>query len=119
MAAKRFIVSMALVTALSTVAAFGVAAQGQPLRATAPAKPSSVLTISMFAFSSLSVKAGSKFTVVNKDSADHTLHLAGTKIDPLVKAGSSVQVTAPSKPAKYKVTCDFHPSMHGVLTVTK
>ena len=114
MSGNRFLVSVATVVAISTVAAFGVSAQGVELRV---AKPT--VTISMFMFSSLSVKAGTRFTVVNKDSADHTFHVAGTKLDPIVKAGSSVQVTAPSKPAKYKVTCDFHPSMHGVLTVTK
>jgi len=114
MFSNKLRVEVAALAALSLVAAFGVSAQAAQLSA---AKPT--VTISMFAFGKLSVKAGTKFTVVNKDSADHTFHVAGTKLDPLVKAGSSVQVIAPSKPAKYKVTCDFHPSMHGVLTVTK
>jgi plastocyanin len=114
MPVRRFMFSVATMAAISTVAAFGISAQAAQLSA---AKPT--VTISMFAFSKLSVKAGTKFTVVNKDSADHTFHVAGTKLDPLVKSGSSVQVIAPAKPAKYKVTCDFHPSMHGVLTVTK
>ena len=114
MARLKFLVSVATVAAISSVAVFGISAHAGQVQT---AKPT--LTISMFAFSKLSVKAGTKFMVVNKDNADHTFHVAGTKLDPVVKAGSSVQVTAPSKPAKYKVTCDFHPSMHGVLTVTK
>lgn len=55
----------------------------------------------MFAFSKLSVKAGTKFMVVNKDNADHTFHVAGTKLDPVVKAGSSfefyLEISRPSQ----------------------
>jgi plastocyanin len=119
MKSKAFLVAVALASVVSTSAAFGISAQAAPNHVISGKAAMPTLTISMFTFSSLSVKAGVRFTVMNKDSTDHTFHVAGTKIDPLIKAGASVQVTAPSKPAKYKVTCDFHPSMHGVLTVTK
>lgn len=77
------------------------------------------LLISSFTFKSITVKPGERFLVKNTDSADHTLKIAGTKIDPLVHAKAFIIVTAPAKPGTYKLSCDFHPTMHGVLKVTR
>jgi len=90
---------------------------GQQITATTAVKVPT-LTIKGFAFSALSVKRGTKFIVRNMDNTDHTIKIAGTKLDPLVKAGKSVTLTAPSKAGSYKLSCDFHLTMHGVLKVT-
>ena len=114
---KKPALSFAIVSALALpVVVVGVSAPG--LAATPkPATP--VTTISGYTFAKLTLKAGAKFKVVNKDGADHTYHVAGTKVDPLVRARSTLLLTAPTKPGTYKVSCDFHPTMHGLLVVTK
>jgi len=77
------------------------------------------VTISQFAYSSLTVKAGSTIVVKNKDQTTHTFHLVGTKIDPTVAPGKSVKVKLPTKVGSYTIHCDFHPSMSGKLKITK
>jgi plastocyanin len=76
------------------------------------------LTIADFAFSPLTVKAGETVTVVNSDSVDHTVTLATANLDVNVPGGGSATFTAPATPGDYALTCDFHPSMKGTLTVT-
>ena len=76
------------------------------------------LTISGFAFSELSVKAGTKVTVTNEDSSDHTVTVKGTSTDVNVPAGGTATFNAPDQPGSYDLSCDFHPAMSGTLTVT-
>ena len=76
------------------------------------------LTISGFAFSELSVKAGTKVTVTNEDSSDHTVTVKGTSTDVNVPAGGTATFDAPDQPGSYDLSCDFHPAMSGTLTVT-
>jgi plastocyanin len=76
------------------------------------------LTISGFAFSELSVKAGTKVTVTNEDSSDHTVNVKGTSTDVTVPAGGTATFDAPDQPGSYDLSCDFHPAMSGTLTVT-
>ena len=47
------------------------------------------VTISQFTFSKLSVRAGTTILVRNKDQTNHTFHIVGTKIDPVVAAGKT------------------------------
>jgi plastocyanin len=77
----------------------------------------STLTISEFAFSTLTVKPGAVVTVNNQDSVAHTVNVHGTTIDVTVGGGGHATFTAPTKPGTYPLTCDFHHSMHGMLTV--
>jgi len=41
----------------------------------------------------------------------------GTDVDLNVPGGGTATFTAPAKAGTYPLTCDFHPQMHGVLTV--
>jgi plastocyanin len=77
------------------------------------------LTISGFAFSPVTAKAGQTVTVVNEDTAEHTVNVHGTGLDVTVPGGSDATFKAPAAPGDYELTCDFHPDMHGTLTVTK
>jgi plastocyanin len=78
------------------------------------------IVIKNFAFSGkMTVKAGQKVTVTNRDSTAHTLtdkktHKFDTgNIDP----GATKSFTAPSTAGSYPFGCDYHPEMHGTLVV--
>jgi plastocyanin len=75
------------------------------------------MSISGFSFSALTVKPGATVTVTNADSVAHTVKVDGTQLDVNVAGGGQATFTAPTKPGTYPLTCDFHPSMHGTLTV--
>ena len=53
----------------------------------------------------------------NQDSVAHTVKVNGTSIDVTVSGGGHATFTAPAKAGSYPLTCDFHASMHGTLTV--
>ena len=79
------------------------------------------ITMEDFAFSPAKpqVRPGEKITVVNKDSAAHTV--TATKGDAFdtgsVAGGESGTFTAPSKAGEYAFVCTFHPNMTGTLIV--
>jgi plastocyanin len=56
---------------------------------------------------------------VNDDSAEHTVNVNGTDTDVTVAGNSEQTFKAPSDPGDYDLTCDFHPDMHGTLTVAR
>jgi plastocyanin len=100
------------------------ATQSSPTTATSSGSSTSgaSITISGFAFGgTMTVKAGEKVTVANKDSVAHTLtdkatHMFDTgNID---GGGGTGSFTAPSKPGRYPFGCTYHPNMHGTLIVT-
>jgi len=76
------------------------------------------MDISGFTFSTITVKPGATVTVTNADTVAHTVNVNGTTIDVNVAGGGQATFTAPTKPGNYPLTCDFHKSMHGMLTVT-
>jgi plastocyanin len=80
------------------------------------------ITINTFAYSgTMTVKAGQKITVTNKDSVAHTLTDKAThKFDTgnIAGGGGTGTFTAPSKPGSYPFGCTYHPNMHGTLIVT-
>ncbi|ALV38580.1 hypothetical protein AS200_15220 [Streptomyces sp. CdTB01] len=75
-----------------------------------------------FAFSpaNLRVRPGTKITVVNRDSATHTVTATGNKkFDTGSIAGDATAAfTAPSAPGSYSYICTIHPNMKGTLTVS-
>jgi plastocyanin len=78
------------------------------------------LAIQGFAFSpdKLTVKAGTKLTVQNKDAANHTFTSDdGKTFNMPVNSHATVTVTV-SAPGTYTYHCRIHPSMKGTLTVT-
>ena len=107
----KLLVAAALVS--SAIVFGGVATEA------ANAVSTPTVTISQFAYSSLTVKAGTTIVVKNKDQTTHTFHLVGTKIDPTVAPGKSVKVKLPTKVGSYTIHCDFHSSMTGKLKITK
>ncbi|MFG2298389.1 cupredoxin family copper-binding protein [Streptomyces sp. NPDC048603] len=66
------------------------------------------------------VPAGAKVTVVNDDSAPHTLTATeGQAFDTgTIESGKSGSFTAPSKPGSYAFICSIHPQMKGTLVVS-
>jgi plastocyanin len=87
-----------------------------------PAASGPTITISNFSYTgTLTVKAGTKITVVNMDSAAHTLtDKKSGKFDTGTVAGSGGTATfiAPNTPGTYQFGCSFHPAMAGTLIVT-
>ena len=90
---------------------------------TSPAATAGVDRITMedFAFSPANpqVRPSEKITVVNKDSAAHTVTAAkGGPFDTgSITGGESGTFTAPSKAGEYAFVCTFHPNMTGTLIV--
>src|SRR3954467_9811311 len=71
-----------------------------------------------FAPASLTVSAGTRVTVANRDTTAHTVTADdGRSFDTgSVDPGSSATVSVP-KPGTYKYHCSIHPFMHGTLVV--
>ena len=94
----------------------------QPSSQSTPAATSAV-TISNFAFSpaNITVKAGTKVTWTNADTAGHTVtetdSTAGPKSSTLSK-GQSYSFTF-TTPGTYHYDCSIHPYMTGTVTVTQ
>ena len=85
---------------------------------TAPAAAPATITIRNFIYAvPASVHPGAAVTVVNKDGEAHTVTIAGgSKL--VVQGGMTATLRAPSKPGKYKLSCDFHGNMHSDLLVS-
>ncbi|MCF4135957.1 cupredoxin domain-containing protein [Streptomyces sp. Tue 6430] len=80
------------------------------------------IVIENFTFSpaDLQVRPGAKITVVNRDSAAHTVTATGDKTTfdtGNVAGGATVTFTAPSTTGSYSYICAIHPNMKGTLTV--
>ncbi|MEU4796637.1 cupredoxin domain-containing protein [Streptomyces sp. NPDC023327] len=79
------------------------------------------ITIKDFAFepADLTVAPGTKVTVVNEDSAPHTVTAGGDKPFDTgsIAAGKRATFTAPSRAGKYAYICTIHQYMKGSLTV--
>lgn len=73
-----------------------------------------------FSAPSAPISAGEKFLVINDDSVAHTYETVqkgifdSGSIDP---NGGQKEVTAGAA-GTYQIKCDFHPSMHGTLTIS-
>jgi len=66
-----------------------------------------------------SVSPGQQLTIVNNDSANHTVTADENNLfDVRVSGGGgSSSFTAPTTPGTYPFHCKYHANMHGVLTV--
>jgi plastocyanin len=77
------------------------------------------ITINGFQYASpATVPPDAKVTVVNNDSAEHTVtsDTAGV-FDTEVGGKSKASFSAPGQPGSYPFHCTYHPNMHGVLVV--
>ena len=80
----------------------------------------SQIVISNFAYTvPPSVSPGQQITVVNNDSANHTVTSdAGNLFDVRVSgSGGFTTFVAPADPGMYPFHCKYHSDMHGSLTV--
>jgi plastocyanin len=99
--------------------ASSAAAPSPAAAAAAPATAASTITIQSFAFGApLTVQPGQTVSVVNQDSAPHTVTADdGKSFDAKAGPGGSGTFTAPMAPGSYAFHCSVHPDMHGTLTV--
>lgn len=94
-----------------------------PSSSTSPSKSAkATLTISDFTFepTTLTVAPGTKVTVVNKDSATHTVTATdrNKSFDTGdIAGGEKATFTAPSAAGSYSYKCTIHPFMKATLTV--
>lgn len=66
-----------------------------------------------------SVPAGAEITVVNEDTAPHTVTTTETEdFDAIAEGGQTVTFTAPTEPGEYPFICTYHPNMTGTLVVS-
>ncbi len=86
----------------------------------APAPATAKVTIKDFMFGvPASVAPGSTVTVTNEDAEAHTVTSKDAGFDVKVAGrGGTSTFTAPKAPGSYKLTCDFHADMAGVLVVS-
>lgn len=99
---------------------------GSPAGTTAPTtattqatRAAAAITIRNFDFGApVSVAPGAIVSVVNKDSAGHTVTAdQGSAFDVDIRGGATATFTAPTAPGTYAYHCTYHPNMHGTLTV--
>ena len=65
------------------------------------------------------VPAGAEITVVNEDTAPHTVTTTETEdFDAIVQGGETTTFTAPTEPGEYPFFCTYHPNMTGTLVVS-
>ncbi|KOU59446.1 metal-binding protein [Streptomyces sp. MMG1533] len=98
----------------------GPAKTSDPPAATSAGPAAARIVIENFAFSpaNLRVRPGTKITVVNRDSAAHTVTAGDKTFDTGSIAGDATATfTAPSAPGSYSYICTIHPNMKGTLSV--
>jgi plastocyanin len=76
------------------------------------------LAVRDFAFAATSVAPGGLVTVVNADSAAHTVTAEGGEFDAgEVPGGATGTFRAPDEAGTYEFACEIHPDRTGTLTV--
>lgn len=78
-----------------------------------------VITIEDFQYDiPASVSPGETITVVNKDTAPHTVTSKEEgAFDAILQGGETITFTAPEEPGEYPFFCVYHPNMTGTLVV--
>jgi plastocyanin len=91
-----------------------------PATTTSTTTAGNTITIQGFAFSGIdSARSGSNWTVVNRDSAPHTVTADDDSFNFQVAGGETKSFTQRLAPGSYPIHCNIHPSrMRGTLVVT-
>ena len=124
MVMKRLLVAAGFVAVL-TVSACGSSAGGGSATTNAAGGQrhgTSTITIMDFGYTGdLTVKPGTRVTVVNRDSVAHSLtdKNSGLFDTGTIAGDASGSFVAPMQPGKYPFGCTLHPEMTGVLTVAR
>lgn len=108
----------------STTAAMGAATMRAPAATTTtPAATAGAVTIRDFTFlpRRLTVRAGTKVTFTNDDSSNHTATSDddGVFDSGNLSAGGAHRTISFARAGTFAYHCDYHPSMHGTVVVTK
>ena len=102
---------------LAAIAAWCVSATGASSVAAADPPTSIIVKDFMFAPNSLTIKAGSSVTWVNKDDEPHTVVSdSGTFRSAALDTDETFSFKF-DKPGTYHFTCSIHPRMVGTITV--
>src|SRR5438105_4881976 len=83
--------------------------------AVTPGANGTTLDISGFTFDSIIAQSGAVITIVNHDTAAHTVTADSGAFNAKVNGGSSVTFLAPTTVGTYTFFCAIHPEMHGTL----
>lgn len=104
--------------AASAAGGYGSAAEDAPAGGSETSEDVMV-TISEFEYDvPESIAPGATVTVVNEDSAPHTVTAEGDGgFDVEAAAGETVTFTAPEEAGEYEIICTYHPEMSGTLVV--
>jgi plastocyanin len=94
----------------------GTQPAGTAATPTSPAAGGAVLTISEFAFSDVTVAAGTEITITNNDGFAHTVTDSNKVFDVRVESGASEPLTIAAA-GTYSIVCKIHPRMKGTITV--
>ncbi len=104
----------------SPMSSMPTTAAGAAAGASAPAANAVLITIKDFKYTlPATVAPGSKITVKNEDSVNHTVTSVpkGTFDVKAEAGGGTGTFTAPTKPGSYPFVCTFHANMTGTLVV--
>ena len=89
--------------------------------APAPATSAGAIKIVSFKYmpATLTVKAGSKIAVANRDTAEHTITADDNSFDAgTINPGQNKTLTV-TKPGTFAYHCAFHAFMHGTIIVSR
>ncbi|MFH8259266.1 cupredoxin domain-containing protein [Streptomyces roseolus] len=119
----HMVVTIAVLCMLIALA--GCSASGGPAPASPPPSATSVseerIVIKDFRFepADLTAAPGARISVVNEDSAPHTVTAEDADVfdTGTIEGGQTATFTAPPTAGTYRYLCDIHPSMTGTLTV--
>lgn len=102
-----------------TSAAFSPSASAAPSATASTAAVTVMIQNFLFAPEDLTVAPGATVTVVNQDTANHTLTAKDHSFDTgNIPGNGTGAFTAPTKPGTYPYICAIHPFMTGTLTVS-
>lgn len=112
---------IALLAGLLCLAAVAVACGSPAPSAPAPAtNAQNTVAIKNFMFmpATITVAPGTKITVRNDDSTQHTLTASGKMFDTgTIDQNGTKTFTAPTNPGSYAYICDIHQFMQGTVVV--
>ena len=124
----RYTATRKLIVVLAAVSlAFGASACGKSKKSSSATTTTAAVTTTVapvdlavqnFQFAAITVKAGGKINVVNKDPRPHTVTADDNSFDSgTVPPSGTGSLTAPTKAGSYPIHCKIHANMHGTLVV--
>lgn len=111
--------SSAASTAASSVPATPASSTPEASSSASATAEDVVITIKDFQYElPASVAPGATVTVINEDTAPHTVTADNDgAFDAVAAGGETVTFTAPEEPGEYPIICTYHPQMSATLVV--